>query len=72
MLSVERLRTHFDADQGILKAVDGVTFAVAEGETVGVVGESGCGKSTCSGWSSRAWWRCSAPTTSGAIFSPAP
>ena len=45
VLSVEGLETCFDTDQGILKAVDGVTFAVAEAETVGVVGESGCGKS---------------------------
>ena len=32
---------------GAVKAVDGVTFAIMEGETLGLVGESGCGKSTC-------------------------
>ena len=45
VLSVEELRTIFFTRTGVLKAVDGVTFEVHEGETLGVVGESGCGKS---------------------------
>ena len=48
LLDVRELRTHFKTDDGIVKAVDGVDFAVEGGQTVGIVGESGCGKSvTC-------------------------
>ncbi len=45
LLEVKGLQTYFKTDNGILKAVDGVSFTVHEGETVGLVGESGCGKS---------------------------
>lgn len=45
LLRVENLRTYFQTPGGLARAVDGVSFAIARGETVGVVGESGCGKS---------------------------
>ena len=45
VLEVEDLRTWFFTDQGVARAVDGVSFTVGKGETVGIVGESGCGKS---------------------------
>ncbi len=45
LLRVENLRTYFHTPAGIARAVDGVSFSIAKGETVGVVGESGCGKS---------------------------
>jgi oligopeptide/dipeptide ABC transporter ATP-binding protein len=45
VLEVRNLKTHFFTDQGIIKAVDGVSFSVAKGKTLGLVGESGCGKS---------------------------
>jgi peptide/nickel transport system ATP-binding protein len=44
-LIVDDLRTHFFTKAGIVKAVDGVSFAVNAGEVLGLVGESGCGKS---------------------------
>src|SRR5829696_905939 len=54
LLVVEDLKKHFPITRGIIfqkqvasvKAVDGVTFSIRRGETLGVVGESGCGKST--------------------------
>jgi peptide/nickel transport system ATP-binding protein len=50
VLAVENLRTHFSTRQGVLKAVDGVSFTIARGEVLGLVGESGSGK-TVTGWS---------------------
>ena len=44
-LQVEGLQTYFYTRQGIVKAVDGVSFNLGKGETLGIVGESGCGKS---------------------------
>jgi peptide/nickel transport system ATP-binding protein/oligopeptide transport system ATP-binding protein len=44
LLEVEDLRVYFDTDYGLAKAVDGVSFEVGRGETVCLVGESGCGK----------------------------
>ena len=44
LLNVEHLTTHFFLDEGVLRAVDDVSFGVDEGETVALVGESGCGK----------------------------
>lgn len=53
LLEVKGIKKHFPIRSGLLKrqtkyvkAVDGITFSIAEGETVGIVGESGCGKST--------------------------
>jgi peptide/nickel transport system ATP-binding protein len=45
LLEVSELRTHFATDDGEFRAVDGVTFTLFAGRTLGIVGESGCGKS---------------------------
>ena len=45
LLSVRDLRTYFYTENGVARSVDGVSFAIGGGETVGLVGESGCGKS---------------------------
>ncbi len=48
ILEIEDLHTYFFTDQGIVKAVNGVSFNIPKGSTVGIVGESGCGKSVTS------------------------
>ena len=45
LLEIQDLRTHFFTQDGTVKAVDGVSYEIGDGKTVGVVGESGCGKS---------------------------
>jgi peptide/nickel transport system ATP-binding protein len=44
LLRIRGLRTHFDTENGVVRAVDGVDLSIARAETLGVVGESGCGK----------------------------
>jgi len=48
LLEIKALKTHFFTQDGVVKAVDDVTFEIGHGQTVGVVGESGCGKSVTS------------------------
>lgn len=48
VVEFDNLHTYFFTDVGVVKSVDGVTFAIPQGKTVGVVGESGCGKSVTS------------------------
>jgi oligopeptide transport system ATP-binding protein len=45
LLEVKNLQTYFSTRDGLVKAVDGISYDIKEGETVGIVGESGCGKS---------------------------
>ena len=45
LLEVNDLKTHFFTREGVVQAVDGISFAVEKGKTLGIVGESGCGKS---------------------------
>jgi peptide/nickel transport system ATP-binding protein len=44
LLEIRGLKTHFRTDDGMVRAVDGVDLTIHRGETLGVVGESGCGK----------------------------
>ena len=48
LLTVQNLKTYFYMDGGVARAVDGVSFTLRKGETLGLVGESGCGKSVAS------------------------
>ena len=45
MLEVRNLATHFATRAGVVQAVNGISYQLDEGETLGIVGESGCGKS---------------------------
>ena len=63
LLDVKNLKKYFKTPKGMLHAVDDVTFTIEKGKTLGVVGESGCGKST----TGRAILRLLEPT-SGEVF----
>lgn len=64
LLEVNELKKYFPTPKGLLHAVDDVTFSIEEGKTLGVVGESGCGKST----TGRAVLRLLEPTAGKIVF----
>ena len=64
LLSVRDLKVHFNLRKGVVKAVDGVSLDILPGETLGLVGESGCGKSTFG----RALLRLTQPTSGQVLF----
>lgn len=64
LLRVEGLTKHFSTKKGLLHAVDNVSFTIDKGRTLGMVGESGCGKST----TGRAILRLIEPTAGNVLF----
>jgi peptide/nickel transport system ATP-binding protein len=64
ILEVKSLKKHFKTPKGMLHAVDGVNFSIEKGKTLGIVGESGCGKST----TGRAILRLHEPTAGDILF----
>lgn len=64
LLEVKNLKKYFNTPNGVLHAVDDVSFKLERGKTLGVVGESGCGKST----TGRAILRLHEPTSGEVIF----
>lgn len=68
LLEIQDLQTQFRGDKGLIPAVDGVDITVHEGETVGIVGESGCGKSVTSLSVMRLLPKTNAQITRGSIF----
>ncbi len=64
ILEVKGLKKHFKTPKGLLHAVDGVNFTIEKGRTLGIVGESGCGKST----TGRAILRLHEPTAGEILF----
>ena len=64
LISIKNLKKYFKVPSGTLKAVDDVSFDIYDGETLGLVGESGCGKSTCG----RTMLRLYEPTGGEVIF----
>jgi oligopeptide transport system ATP-binding protein len=64
LLEVKDLVKHFEVSRGIVRAVDGVSFTIEKGETLGLVGESGCGKTT----TGRCILQLERPTSGSVIF----
>ena len=70
ILEVRDLRTQFNTLDGVVRAVDGVSFSLARGETLGIVGESGCGKSITVMALAGTPWRIRPPMMALAILPP--